>query len=42
MLFRSTNEIEAAGFKVLEEPKFLKENYCVIFQKVEVSKDTGR
>jgi predicted methyltransferase len=32
-------EIEAAGFRLVEEPKFLKENYCMIFQKVEPPKE---
>ena len=27
-------EIEAAGFKLVEEPKFLKENYCTVFERV--------
>jgi predicted methyltransferase len=28
-----TREIEAAGFKVVREPKILKENYCLVFEK---------
>lgn len=32
-----TREIVACGFKPLEEQKFLKENYCVRFEKVEGS-----
>ena len=27
-------EIEAAGFRLVEEPKFLKENYYMVFEKV--------
>ena len=38
-----TREIESCGFKLLEEPealnKTLKENYCIIFRKVERQKD---
>ena len=38
-----TREIESCGFKRVEEPealnKTLKENYCIIFQKVEHQKD---
>jgi ubiquinone/menaquinone biosynthesis C-methylase UbiE len=30
-----TKEILSAGFKVLEEPRFLTENYCLVFEKVE-------
>ena len=31
-------EIESAGFKLVGEPKFLKENYFMIFEKVEAPK----
>jgi len=34
-----TQEIESTGFKVVEEPKILKENYCLVFKKVVASKD---
>ena len=36
-----TREILAAGFKQIEEVKFLKENYFVRFKKVEAAKDQG-
>jgi len=36
-----TREILAAGFKQIEEVKFLKENYFVRFKKVETAKDQG-
>lgn len=32
-------EIEAAGFRLVEEPKFLKENYCMVFEKVDRPKE---
>lgn len=32
-----SKEIEAAGFKVADQPDFLKENYFVRFRKVELS-----
>jgi predicted methyltransferase len=32
-------EIESTGFKVVEEQKILKENYCLVFKKVAASKD---
>jgi acetyl esterase len=28
-------EVVSTGFKVVEEPKFLKENYCVVFEKAD-------
>ena len=28
-------EIESAGFRLVEEPDFLKENYCMVFEKVD-------
>jgi ubiquinone/menaquinone biosynthesis C-methylase UbiE len=31
-------EIEGAGFKLVEEPRFLKENYCMIFEKSDAPK----
>ncbi|MFI5382120.1 MAG: class I SAM-dependent methyltransferase [Tepidisphaerales bacterium] len=38
-----TREIESCGFKLVDEPeelkKALKENYCIIFQKVEAPKE---
>jgi predicted methyltransferase len=34
-----TKEIESTGFKVVEEAKILKENYCLVFKKVAVAKD---
>ena len=34
-----TKEIVSTGFKVVEEPTFLTENYCVVFQKVQPSQD---
>jgi predicted methyltransferase len=30
-----TKEILSAGFKVVDEPRFLGENYCLVFQKVD-------
>jgi ubiquinone/menaquinone biosynthesis C-methylase UbiE len=30
-----TKELLAAGFKVVDEPKLLKENYCLVLEKVE-------
>jgi len=36
-VFRS--EIEGAGFRLLEEPKFLEENYYMIFEKTEGAKE---
>ena len=30
-----TREIVAAGFRVVDEPAILKENYCVRFERVE-------
>lgn len=36
-VFRS--EIEAAGFRLVEEPKFLEENYYMIFEKTERAKE---
>jgi predicted methyltransferase len=33
-----TKEIVASGFKLMEEKKLLKENYCLVFQKVETPK----
>jgi len=38
---RAEREILAAGFKQIEEVKFLKENYFVRLQKVEAAKDQG-
>ncbi len=32
-------EIESTGFKIVDEPKVLKENYCLVFKKVAISKD---
>jgi predicted methyltransferase len=32
-------EIESAGFRLAEQPAFLKENYYMIFEKVEPPKD---
>src|SRR5438876_8729904 len=32
-----TQEIESTGFKVVEEKKILKENYCMVFKKVAVA-----
>jgi SAM-dependent methyltransferase len=32
-----TREIVAAGFRVVDEPAFLKENYCVRFERVELA-----
>ena len=37
-----TEEIKAAGFRQAEESKLLKENYCVVFEKVEKNKDHDR
>jgi CubicO group peptidase (beta-lactamase class C family)/ubiquinone/menaquinone biosynthesis C-methylase UbiE len=38
-----TKEIVSNGFKLLEEKKFLKENYCLVFEKVEnTKKSTNR
>jgi len=34
-----TREIESTGFKVVEEKRILKENYCLVFKKVAVAKD---
>jgi len=34
-----TQEIESTGFKVVEEKKILKENYCLVFKKAAGSKD---
>jgi len=34
-----TQEIESTGFKVVDEQKILKENYCLVFKKVAASKD---
>jgi predicted methyltransferase len=31
-------EIEGAGFKLVDEPRFLKENYCMIFERVDAPK----
>ena len=31
--------LEAAGFRLVEEPKFLKENYYMIFEKVALPDD---
>jgi predicted methyltransferase len=33
------NEIESAGFKLVEEPKLLKENYYMIFERVDQPND---
>jgi ubiquinone/menaquinone biosynthesis C-methylase UbiE len=30
-----TKEILSAGFKLVDEPKFLSENYCLVFEKIE-------
>jgi hypothetical protein len=27
----------SAGFKVVDEPKFLSENYCLVFEKIELA-----
>jgi hypothetical protein len=32
-------EIESAGFRLVEEPKLLKENYYMIFEKVDQPKE---
>jgi predicted methyltransferase len=32
-------EIEAAGFRLVEEPKFLKENYYMVFERAERGKE---
>jgi predicted methyltransferase len=32
-------EIESAGFRLIEAPEFLKENYCMIFEKVDQPKE---
>jgi ubiquinone/menaquinone biosynthesis C-methylase UbiE len=37
-----TQEILTTGFKVLEERKVLKENYCLVFEKVEANPDQPR
>jgi PhoPQ-activated pathogenicity-related protein/ubiquinone/menaquinone biosynthesis C-methylase UbiE len=37
-----TKEIVSAGFKVVEEAKILKENYCLVFQKVETAQTEDR
>jgi len=34
-----TREIESTGFNVVEEPKLLKENYCLVFERVTAAKD---
>jgi FkbM family methyltransferase len=34
-----TKEILSTGFKVVGEPKLLKDNYCLILEKAEVAKD---
>ena len=34
-------EIEQAGFRLVEEPKFLTENYCMVFEKVEAARGAG-
>lgn len=34
-------EIESAGFRLVEEPKLLKENYCLIFEKVESEENSA-
>jgi ubiquinone/menaquinone biosynthesis C-methylase UbiE len=34
-----TKEILSTGFKVVREAKFLKENYCLVFEKVEPAQD---
>ena len=36
-----TREIEAAGFRLVEEPKFMKQQYFLRFEKIE-PKETGR
>ncbi len=35
-------EVLAAGFKLVEEPKFLKENYCLVFEKAEAPDEHPR
>jgi precorrin-6B methylase 2 len=37
-----TKEIVAAGFRVVDEPAFLKENYCVRFERVEPASGPAR
>jgi predicted methyltransferase len=37
-----TQEIESVGFKVVEEPKLLKENYCLVFERVAAAKDSDK
>ncbi len=34
-------EVEWSGFKVLEEPNLLKENYCLVFEKLELGEQLG-
>jgi predicted methyltransferase len=37
-----TREITSTGFKVVDEPKLLKENYCLVFEKVSAAKDRDK
>jgi ubiquinone/menaquinone biosynthesis C-methylase UbiE len=34
-----TKEILSTGFKIVEEPQFLTENYCVVFEKADLAQD---